>query len=296
MDMNEFQFKRVAIVGVGLIGGSLALAMKKRKIAEEVVGIFRRPSSADKALSKGLVDKAKIYPNGLRDCDLVILCTPISAIIEQLGFLAKYVNPNAIVTDVGSSKALIMEAARESFDKKRPDTSPKFVGCHPMAGLEKTGFEYSDADLFNGALCFVTEKNDKVLNLWKSLGCNVRIQDPEAHDFWVAQISHLPHLISFALFKRFQFLGDIPTTNPSIQEFARLSKSDPRIWTDVIISNKKEILEALIQFSQSLNEWKVALEAGNDAKIYKMISDANQLSFEKLIFKTITTSKQIEEK
>jgi prephenate dehydrogenase len=190
--MTKRLFDRVAIVGVGLIGGSIGLAVKKQKLARFVVGVVRRKSSAQEALAFRCVDMATLdLAEGIADADLVILCSPVSVIADQLKRIAPYLKRGAVVIDVGSSKKMIDDAARGILKKAA------FVGCHPMAGSEKTGAAYADAGLFDGAACFMTAAHPAVESFWKALGAKPVFIKTADHDRWVAAASHLPHALSF---------------------------------------------------------------------------------------------------
>ncbi len=258
-------------MGVGLIGGSLGLAIKKRKLAKFAVGVFRRKATLDKALGVGAVDAGTLdLKRGVQGADLVILAGPVSTIVGQIKILGKLLDSKTVVVDVGSSKAVVVQAAKKYLRKNI------FVGCHPMAGSEKTGVEFSDSDLFNEAICFQTSGNKKIERFWQSLGGKSVVIDAKTHDAWVAQASHLPHLVSFAMFRHFpknQKFG----INPSIRDLARLSQSDPHLWADILLSNQTQVLLALNNFQKNLSLWNIALRRKNHAEIVRFIQKANEI-------------------
>ena len=272
--MRKPLFNKVAIVGVGLIGGSLGLAIKKRKIAKFVVGVVRRKETVREAFERRALDVATLsLAEGVRGADLVILCAPVSTIVKQMKALGRAVSPSAIVIDVGSSKKQIDEAAKKFLKKGR------FVGCHPMAGSEKRGVAYADANLFNGSTCFVTVPNKKIDALWKLLGSHPVHMGAAQHDDWVAQASHLPHILAFSLFcdlevKKARRSG-IRELNPSIRGFARLAKSDPELWADIFLTNRQMLLKHLGRFEKTLTGWKRALQSKKAKKLERFISKAN---------------------
>lgn len=280
-------FNTVALVGVGLIGGSLGLAIKKRRLARSVIGIARREETIKKALRKGAIDKGTLnLKEGVSEAQLVILCGPISTIVNQLKTIGKYVGTQTLVIDVGSTKLEIENTANQYFNcltkrlaaQRQSGKALQFVGCHPMAGSEKTGVENAKADLFEGSICFVTTPNRIIENFWRRLGSQPVQLDVRLHDAIVAQISHLPHILSFSLFQHFKGLK-VPITNRSILDFARLSKSDPEIWTDIFISNNEQILKAIKVFSSNLLKWQKALKGKDASAIRRLIYSANKLSF-----------------
>ncbi len=266
--MKKPLFNRVAIVGVGLIGGSLGLAIKKRRLARFVVGVARRKASAIGAVSARAVDMATLnLKEGVQDADLVILAGPVSTILRHLALISRHLKRGSLVIDVGSSKEAI-HAAANKFLKKNI-----FVGCHPMAGSEKCGIAFADGDLFERAVCFVTGKSSKVESFWKSLGSKpIFIRDRE-HDAWVAKSSHLPHALSFSLFQK---MDPQYPQNPSLKEMARLSRSHPRLWVDIFLSNRAEVLKAAGRFGQDLSYIQKALRAKNKAAIDRYNSHANK--------------------
>ena len=270
-------FDKVAIVGVGLIGGSLGLAIKKRKLAKLVMGVVRRRQTVAQAFQKRALHGATMnLKEGVRDADLVILCAPVSTIVQQLKILRPMLGPNTRVIDVASSKLLVDVAAKKYLKHVR------FVGCHPMAGSAKSGLEHASADLFEGASCFMTRADVVVEKFWRSLGAHTHILTPQSHDEWVARVSHLPHILAFALFqsggaKKLARLG-IEASNPSIQDLARLSKSDPKLWADILISNKNEIMRVLHEHELSIRHLKKALNSRNTHAIEKFILQANASS------------------
>lgn len=272
--MNKPMFDKVCIVGVGLIGGSLGLAIKKRKLAKLVMGVVHRRSTLAKAFRRKALHGATMnLKEGVRDADLVILCAPVSTILQQIKVLKPWLSPNAVVIDVASSKVLIDIAARKYLKGVR------FTGCHPMAGSAKTGLLNADEDLFEGAGCFATNADQTVKKFWTALGSQVHYLTPEKHDEWVARVSHLPHILAFALFQtggaqKLTRLG-IQASNPSIRDLARLSKSDPKLWADILISNKEEIMRSLHEHELSIRSLKKALNSRNAKAIETFIHRAN---------------------
>ena len=275
--MSKPLFDKVTIVGVGLIGGSLGLAIKKRKLATLVMGVVHRRQTIAQAFRRHALHGATMnLKEGVRDADLVILCAPVSTIMQQMKTLRPMLKPGARVIDVASSKLLVDHAAKKYLKGVR------FVGCHPMAGSAKSGLEHADADLFEGAGCFMTGPDKVVDRFWRALGASPHILTPQSHDEWVARVSHLPHILAFALFqsggsKKLERLG-IEANNPSIQDLARLSKSDPKLWADILLSNKIEIMRVLEEHERSIRHLKKALTSRNARAIEKFILQANTSS------------------
>ena len=270
--MRKPLFDKVCIIGVGLIGGSIGVALKKRRLARWVVGVARKDDTAKKAVCFNAVDMAtKDLKEGVHGADVVILCTPVSTIIEQLKKIDPFVRPGILVMDVGSSKVLIEKTAAKHVKRAI------FVGCHPMAGSEKQGVEFADANLFEDATCFMTGSHAKATKFWRSIGAIPYPISARRHDEWVSKVSHLPHLLSFALFQNFNKRGTygIEELNPSLRDLARLSQSDPRLWSDIFLSNKEELLKSIREFQSRLNAVARALKNNNRAALSKFISRAN---------------------
>ena len=242
------KINKIAIIGVGLIGGSIGLALKNRHLAKEVIGVFRRSSTLKKALICKAVDKGTMnIEDGIKDADLIILASPVYKIPALAAEAAKYAKKGAIITDTGSTKAWIVKEI-ERIIRRRP--SLFFVGSHPMAGSERQGVESARSDLVNGAPCIVTKTKNtdaralkKVINLWKALGANVKVMDPARHDRAVSLVSHLPHIVAFSL------AGAVPEkmleyAAEGFRDTTRVASSDPKLWADIFLTNKREIRKA----------------------------------------------------
>lgn len=273
--MKKPLFNKVTVIGVGLIGGSLGMAIKKKGLARWVVGVVRRKRSAIQAVRKKAVDVATFdLKSSVEDADLVVLCAPVSTILKQIPLVRRHLKKNALVIDVGSSKVKIETAARERLKRN------VFVGCHPMAGSAHTGIEFADAELFRKAQCFLTKPNPKIVAFWKALGANPVVLNAKLHDAWVARASYLPHLLAFSLFQKSslgKFPGKLKALNPSAQEFARLAASDAALWADILLSNE-ESANALSDLEKSLHQLKQALKTNNRKALQEFIQKANRVS------------------
>jgi prephenate dehydrogenase len=273
--MKKPLFNKIAIIGVGLIGGSLGIAIKKNKLAHFVIGVSRNKKTISDAFSKNAIDIGTLnLKEGVKDADLVILCAPVSVILSQFKLIKPHLKSGAIVIDVGSSKKLIDETARKII-KKNP-----FVGCHPMAGSEKQGVLNADGHIFEGAVCFTTASHRKVDQLWKTLGSRIVPISSVAHDHWVAMASHLPHAASFSLLKAIsEDLKKSPVgtkdVNPSLRGIARLSQSDASLWADIFLSNQKETVEALTALQKNLKELSQRISSKNKSKLIQFLTTAN---------------------
>ncbi len=278
MGFRSKAFKKVAIIGVGLMGGSLGLAIKKYGLAKEVIGISHRQSSLvsaikNKAIDSGEVDLAK----GLKGVDLVVLAAPVDAIVMLLGKINKYVKRGCIITDMGSVKVEIDEAARKNL------SSPEFfVGSHPLAGSEKKGADFSTADLFQNSICVMTPTKktnpvakEKVKFLWSKIGATVKCVDAEKHDKILAYISHLPHLLTYGL------MGAVPQeyleyATRGFKDLTRIASSDPRVWNDICLTNSKNILRSVDEIVGELSTFRKAILNGDEKKIMAYFTKAKE--------------------
>ena len=271
MNENKILFSKVCIVGVGLIGGSIGMGIKKKKLARLVVGVVRRKATIREAFQKKAVDVATLdLKGGVKGADLVILCAPVSVIASQLKMIAPHLKKGAVVMDVGSSKALIEKEAKKYLKKNL------FVGCHPMAGSEATGVQNASADLFEKSVCFLTKQNPGIFKLWRSLGSTPVLMSAEAHDAWAAKASHLPHVLAFSLFQDFKALSSKIPLNPSLQEFKRLAKSNPELWADILLSNKKNVTALIQKTQQHLTSFHKTLTSNDRLRLIRLIRNASQ--------------------
>lgn len=262
-------FNKITIIGVGLIGGSVGLAAKKRKVAGEVAGVFRHASTMRTAKKAKAVDCATMdMLDAVKDADLVVVATPVSTIPCIVRKIAPCMKKGAIITDAGSAKSFVVKEATMGLPKRI-----RFVGSHPMAGSEKTGVASASADLFKGATSIVTKTKStdkaallKVKKFWESLGSKVIIMDPDEHDRAVALVSHLPHVIAQELCL-LQDNKSIACAAGGFKDTTRIAASDPVMWLDIFQANKKEVARAIDDIIGSLNNFKKAVAADNSRSI-----------------------------
>jgi prephenate dehydrogenase len=265
--------RRLAVVGVGLLGGSVAKAARAQGIAREVIGIGRDAGRLQAALDDRALDRATTdLAEGLRDADFVVLAAPVRAIEDLLGRMWDVTPADAIVTDVGSSKGAIVRKA-EALARRRPLT---FVGSHPMAGSEKSGYGVARADLFQGALVVVTPTEASepravktVTAFWEHLGARVTALDPEAHDLAVAAVSHLPHLVACALVDAVtrEAPGALPIAARGFRDTTRIAAGDPRMWQEIFLANKAPLAQALAAFRRALDDLAALIETDDPAAV-----------------------------
>lgn len=258
-------FNRIAIVGVGLIGGSLGLAIKNKGIARKVIGIGHRQKSIDQAIRRKTIDEGSLEISRIKDADLVILCTPVGEILKTLPKLPQFINSNCLVIDVGSTKSGIMKLAQKS--------KVKFVGCHPLAGMEKKGVENAERAIFQDSLCLLVPlKNtanpalEKIQRFWKILGARTKIIDAQSHDRILAFTSHLPHAVVFSLLDCIR-PGYLPYAASGLKDTTRIGSSDPYLWRDIFLTNRKELLFAIKNFKGSLTRLELLIKNNQPKEI-----------------------------
>jgi prephenate dehydrogenase len=255
--------RQITIVGTGLIGGSFGLALKKRGFAGRIVGCDRAPV-LERARNKGAIDEGHIHPaDAVRGSQVILLATPVGAIVEMIARLGPALAQKTLLTDVGSTKSDILERAKKVFGR---DTGRHFLAGHPMAGKEQAGVDFADPDLFQGAAWFVTPVpaqkvfsglSGEFLQLVENTGARVASMDADAHDQLCAWISHLPQMISTALAATLvdEYGEDAPLLEAggrALWEMTRISASPYSMWRDVAITNKKNIKPALLKLEQRL--------------------------------------------
>ena len=261
-------FKRVSILGLGLIGTSWGLGLKRQRFAGRVVGCDR-PDILSRALARGAIDESVKDPGqAVKDADLVILATPVGAILDLLTRLNESIPPRALVTDVGSTKRLICRQARDAFGEK-----PLFLGGHPLAGLETSGVAKARDTLFDGARYVLTPEKPEHLadprvmafcSLVAGLGARVVLSDPEAHDRILAYLSHLPQLLSTGLASLAEEqLDEVPLVlsfaASGFRDLTRLAESPYPMWRDICLTNSDNIQVALESMLQRLQDMKLHL-------------------------------------
>lgn len=265
-------FNKVAIVGTGLIGGSIALAMKKKRLCLQVIGISRHRKSLLLAKRLGAVDVASLSLEAIKDADLVVLAMPVSKILSLAPVISGLIKKDCLVFDVGSSKANIARKLSRLF--------PFFVGAHPLAGSEKRGIKFARPDLFLNSLCILTplkntSKNAflKVKKLWNALGARTLVISPEKHDQTLGFISHLPHIAAFSL------INSIPAeflrfSTPSLKESTRVASSDPELWADIILDNQQNSLKAISMMQSNLQGIKASLKRKDKLELINQFKKA----------------------
>ncbi|HEY7839997.1 MAG TPA: prephenate dehydrogenase/arogenate dehydrogenase family protein [Gammaproteobacteria bacterium] len=273
----------LAVIGVGLIGGSLARALKSRDYCRRITGSGRHQGNLEKAVALGVIDDFSLNPaDAVRGADVVLLATPLATTAPLCRALAPGLGDGAIVTDAGSAKMSVIEAARAALPAKH---FPNFVPGHPIAGTEKSGVEASFAELFEKHLVILTPlpetaaaARERVADMWRTAGAEVIDMPPGRHDEVLAATSHLPHLLAYALvdcLARMQEREEIfRFAAGGFAGFTRIASSSPEMWHDICISNRDALLRMVDRFGEHLGEVRVAVERGDSARLLEIFARA----------------------
>jgi len=272
-------FKQITIVGLGLMGGSLGMAIKRHRLAREVVGLSRGSSTVRQAIRRGAIDRGTTNAaRAVKDADVVVFAIPVHTIVPYAKRLARHMRAGAILTDVGSTKAQIVRTLERTLP---PHVA--FVGTHPLAGSEQRGLAAARPCLFDGSVCIVTatkRTNRQALacirRLWKALACRVVVMDPQTHDRLLAQVSHLPHLVAFCLVEATNH-GARQVAPRSFLDATRVANSDPGLWDGILLSNRHAVLAAMERFDRTWNRVRHLLVEANHRTLYRFLQHARTI-------------------
>jgi prephenate dehydrogenase len=273
------KIQTLTIVGVGLIGGSIAFAARRRGLAIRILGTGRSQINLDRARELGAIDEGFLdHISAVCQSDVSVFCTPVDQIAAQVLAAAPGCSPGTLLTDAGSTKAAILR----DIESHLP-SAVSFVGSHPLAGSEKRGLDFADADLFEGRLTIVTKTPrtdsralERTVAFWQALGSRVRIMDPDEHDRALALTSHLPHLVAAAL------AGVLPAylhelTATGFRDTTRVAAGDPSIWRGIFVQNRAAVLDALSRFTDALRRFHQALVSGDAAALDGLLAHAKEV-------------------
>jgi len=272
-------FSRITIIGVGLIGGSIGLALKKRQLAKNVIGIGRSAERLQTALRLGVVDQTNTdFDEGIiAGSELIVVATPVSLTpqnVQQVASVAR----NTLITDVGSTKETICTR----FEQTALPNGCRFIGSHPIAGAEKSGVEHADADLFENRLAIITPTAsacdrdiDFLTQFWHLLGSRTATMTPAEHDRTLARTSHLPHLLSALLADRLQ-LQEAQYTGPGYHSMTRLASGLPELWRDIVADNAGAILDAINDYEWALKDLRGKIECGDWDALFQFLEHAKK--------------------
>ncbi|HHT9105796.1 MAG TPA: prephenate dehydrogenase [Candidatus Wujingus californicus] len=250
-------FGTVCIIGPGLIGGSIGLCLKKRNLASKIIGVCHRTSSIEKAVKMQAIDAGFLNANeAVKDADIVILATSVDKIIDLSKEVIPAMKRNSILTDVGSTKALIVKQITNNIRK-----DIVFVGAHPIAGLEQRGIEFALPDLFEGCTCIITplKNNTKAVEtistMWQLMGARVKFMSPEQHDEILASVSHLPHLVASCLINSIE-KEHISYVASGLRDTTRIASGDPELWANIFDQNRDNVIKSIEQLIAEVNKFK----------------------------------------
>jgi len=277
-------FEQLGLIGCGLMGGSFALALKRAGLVKRVVGYSKSPSTTERARQMGVIDvEAPSALLAVSGADIVLLAVPVSATEATFKAIRHLVGPNTLIMDVGSTKRDVVDAARRVLGAN----VGSFVPCHPITGKEVSGVEHADVDLYAGKQVILTPiertftvQLQKATDLWTALGCHVLKMSPQAHDAAYAAVSHLPHLIAFALINGItgQEHGKeyMSLAGPGFRDFTRIAASDPKMWRDILIANREELLAQSKIFQQTLQSLEELIGSSSGDVLEVLIEQASE--------------------
>ena len=274
-------FGVVAIVGTGLIGGSIGLGLKERGLATTIIGVGYRKVSINKALKINAIDEGTLkVEDAVKQADIIILATSVNLIPEYAKKIIPLMKKSAILTDVGSTKDYIVSQVNNEIKSTCDGEKPNFIGAHPLAGSEQRGIESARPDLFEGSVCVLTPTSlnskksiTRLSNMWKALGAKISVLTPSKHDEVLALVSHLPHFVASSLAgvideKHWKFAAS------GLRDTTRIASGDPDLWLSISKQNKQEIVKALRRFSKEVECTINDLENGNDKKLLGRLKKA----------------------
>ncbi|MBI3865422.1 MAG: prephenate dehydrogenase/arogenate dehydrogenase family protein [Planctomycetia bacterium] len=272
------EFSTVAIVGVGLIGGSIALAAKQRRTALKVIGVGRNAARLAEASRRGIIDDAASdLASAARLADLIIFCTPVDRIAVGVREAAAVCRPGTLITDAGSTKGEICRDLAVGLPQ-----GVEFVGAHPLAGSEQQGFEHASASLFENRVCVVTPQPAnssksvaRIAAFWTALGSTVTEMTPAAHDRALAETSHLPHVAAAALAATLSAENRVLAAT-GFRDTTRIASGDPELWTAILLGNRECVQSSLAAFDAALDRFRQAIEE-NDAEGLKNLLKAAKI-------------------
>jgi cyclohexadieny/prephenate dehydrogenase len=275
------RWNNVAIIGVGLIGGSIGLALRRRGLVKEVVGIGRQQSgpNLEKAKQLGAITaSAADIQQGVAAADVVVVCTPVGEISDHILQAAQAAPAGALLTDAGSTKAALIAKVEMALSPGK-----RFVGSHPLAGSEKKGVQFASADLFENRVTIITPTErtkatdvQAAFDFWSALGSQVLTMSPDVHDQALAATSHVPHLISAAVAGTTP-PADLPLTAGGWRDVTRIAGGDPALWTQILLENRAHVLKSLAGFEKKVAAFRLAIERGDAAQLHALLTEGKQV-------------------
>jgi len=276
-------FEQLGLIGCGLMGGSFALALKKAGLVKRVVGYSKSPSTTERARQKGVIDvEAPSALLAVSGADIVLVAVPVAASEATFKAIKHMVTPKMLIMDVGSTKCDVVEAAQRGLREQ----VGSFVPAHPIAGKELAGVDNADADLYTGKQVILTPTEQtlpshakRAVDVWSALGCKVVQMTPGSHDAAFAAVSHLPHMLAFTLMNSVagQPRGQefMELAGPGFRDFTRIAASDPKVWRDILLANRAEMLTQSQHFRDQLQLFEAAMQSGDLQTLEALITQAS---------------------
>lgn len=268
------RFNKAAVIGVGLIGGSVALKIRKEKLAREIVGVSSHKQTLEQALKKGAIDKGSLSLDIIKGADLLIFSAPVKAIVALAVQAARFVDKSCFVTDVGSTKEEVVRGLSKAF--------PNYVGSHPLAGSERRGIQNASADIFEDSVCILTPVKDTpeavigvIKAFWAKMGAKTILLDPRRHDKVLGFTSHMPHAAAFSLINAIP-AEDLKFSGAGLKDSSRIAGSDPDVWADIFLSNDKNLLKGITALEFQLREIKTAVKNRDRRKLLVILEKARR--------------------
>jgi prephenate dehydrogenase len=276
-------FEQLGLIGCGLMGGSFALALKRAGLVKRVVGYSKSPSTTERARLMGVIDvEAPSALLAVSGADIVLIAVPVAATEATFKAIKHLVTDKMLVMDVGSTKRDVIDAGRRALREQ----VGSFVPAHPITGKEVSGVDNADPDLYAGRQVILTPiertltvQLQKAVDVWTALGCRVLKMSPEQHDAAFAAVSHLPHLIAFALMNAIsgqpQGKDYLSLAGPGFRDFSRIAASDPKVWRDILMSNREELLAQSKIFQRNLHALELMISSGNTEALEGLLEQAS---------------------
>lgn len=277
-------FNTITIVGVGLISGSFALALKDHKMVKKVIGVSRTKASADKAIELGIIDESLPLEEAVKQSDLIYVAIPVDVTVPVMETIMNLVNEKQIVADAGSTKHFLCAALENHPMRKR------FVATHPMWGTEYSGPEAAVRNAFAGRACVICEKDksdakavETMEEIYRTLGMHIVYMEADAHDMHAAYVSHISHITSFALAntvleKEREEDAIFELAGGGFESTVRLAKSNPAMWAPIFMQNRENVLDVLNEHISQLRKFKACLEKENYDYLWELMENANKIS------------------
>lgn len=276
-------FEQLGLIGCGLMGGSFALALKRAGLVKRVVGYSKSPSTTERARAMGVIDvEAPSALLAVSGADIVLIAVPVAATESTFKAIKHLVSPDMLIMDVGSTKTDVIQAANRALRQQ----VRSFVPAHPIAGKELAGVENADPELYKGRQVILTPtdqtgttQTQKAIDVWTALGCRVLQMSPEQHDAAYAAVSHLPHLLAFAMMNAVnsqpQAKDYLSLAGPGFRDFTRIAAGDPKVWRDILLANRDEVLKQSQIFQRNLQALELIISSGNAQALEGLLEQAS---------------------